>query len=94
MEFGLSNKIVKEIKNISSKYKNTFYIFGSRARGDYNKSSDIDIAVLGEISKIDKFNILNEFDMLEMPYMIDVVFVQELSNKKLIENIINQGVEI
>ena len=94
MEFGLSKEIVEKIKKISRKYKNKFYIFGSRARGDYKKTSDIDIAIYGEISHKEKYNILNDIDMLDIPYMVDVIFVQEVQNSELKKNIENQGVEI
>ena len=68
-----------EIENIANKYnKYNFLIFGSRARGDFKYNSDIDIAIRGEITKIDEFNILNEFDLLELPYNIDVVFFNKI----------------
>ena len=94
MEFGLNKETVKKLKNISKKFKYKFYIFGSRARGDYKKNSDIDIAIKGEISEQEKFQIRNEFDLLNIPYFIDVLFMKDISNKELINNIIEQGVEI
>ena len=46
--FGLSNEIIGKINNITNKYSKTFVLFGSRARGDYKKNSDIDIAIIEE----------------------------------------------
>lgn len=44
--FVVRNEIIENIKNILLKYKiEEAYLFGSFARGDYNKFSDIDIAV-------------------------------------------------
>ena len=94
MEFRLNEEILRKIKNISKKYKNKFYIFGSRARGDYKKTSDIDIAILGKVTKEEKFKISNELDELEIPYMLDIVFMQEVCSEELKNNIYNQGVEI
>ena len=94
MEFGLNKETVIKLKNISKKFTYKFYIFGSRARGDYKKNSDIDIAIKGEISEQEKFQIRNEFDLLNIPYFIDVLFMKDISNKELINNIIEQGVEI
>ena len=94
MEFGLSKEILKKIRDIAKKYENKFYIFGSRARGDYKKSSDIDIAIIGKTNKEEKFKIKNELDELEIPYMIDIVFIQDIQSEALKNNIYNEGVEI
>lgn len=95
MKFGLSDEIYIKIKNISNKYnKYNFLIFGSRARGDFKYNSDIDIAIRGEITKIDEFNILNEFDLLELPYTIDVVFFNKIEKQELINSIQTEGVDL
>ena len=89
MTYGLSNEVIRKIKDIiksNSKYK--FYIFGSRARGDYKKTSDIDIAVWKDVSEKDKFKIMNEFDCLDIIYKIDLVFVSEKTKKELLNSIL------
>ena len=60
MRFGLKESILENISNILKKYKEveSAKIFGSRARGDYKNTSDIDIALFGN-DKI-KENILKE----------------------------------
>ena len=66
---GLSKKIIdciKKIANDNKKYE--FYIFGSRAKGTYKKTSDIDIAIFQDVNDEDKFKIMNEFDMLNIIY--------------------------
>ena len=93
MEFGLSEAINKSIREIVNKYSYTMKIFGSRATGKYRENSDIDIAVFGDVSKDDKFSIMNDFDLLDIPYMIDLVFVSELTNEELIKEIETKGVE-
>ena len=94
MDFGLSKEVNNLIKGISKKYDYTMKIFGSRATGKYRNNSDIDIAVFGRVSKNDKFNIMNDFDLLDIPYKIDLVFVSELVKEELIKEIENKGVEI
>lgn len=94
MKFGLSEEINRAIKDIVNKYQYTMKIFGSRATGRYRENSDIDIAVFGNVSKEDKFNIMNEFDLLDIPYKIDLVFVAELVKEELIKEIQTKGVEI
>ena len=95
MKFGLSDEIYIKIKNIANKYnKYNFLIFGSRARGDFKYNSDIDIEIRGEITKIDEFNILNEFDLLELPYTINVVFFNKIEKQELINSIQTEGVDL
>ena len=45
--FGLEEKIIEDMVKILKKYEEveSAKIFGSRARGDYQKTSDIDIAL-------------------------------------------------
>lgn len=92
--FGLSNKIYEQIINIVSKYNCKFVLFGSRARGDYKKNSDIDIAVLNEVDEKTEYAIRNSFDLLEIPYTIDIVFVRKGIKEGLEEAIKKEGVEL
>lgn len=94
MLFGLRNEIVEELKCIAQKYDYDFYVFGSRARGDYKRNSDIDIAVVGNVQDDEKIKIQIDFDSIDMEYMLDVVFVEDLTNRELIKNIEKEGVLI
>ena len=95
MKFGLSEDTYIKLKKVKNKYSNyKFKIFGSRARGDYKNNSDIDIAIEGNINKSEKFNILNDFDMLDIPYTMDIVFIQDINKKEFLESIIKEGVNI
>ena len=91
---GLSIETYNKIKKVLDKYPNCeFKLFGSRAKGTYKYNSDIDLAVINEISNeiIDKVKIeLNDLDII---YKIDFVIVKECNNDKLIENIMKEGVE-
>ena len=80
MRYGLTVQTYEKILELVKKYDEfDFILFGSRARGDYKLRSDIDIAISGNISEKDKFHILDDFDLLEIPYRIDLVFIQDLS---------------
>ena len=94
MNFGIREEIYIKIKEITSKYEYEFFIFGSRARGDYRKNSDIDIAIYGNVSNEDETKIRNEFDKIDMEYMVDIVFIEQINNEELIQNIKNEGVKI
>lgn len=88
MKYGLSEATYNKIKDIIKKYNNyDFKIFGSRARGDYKQNSDIDIVVLGQIKNKEQFNIKNDFDLLDIPYTIDLIFMQDITKKELIDSI-------
>lgn len=93
--FGLSenayNSIMNVVKN-NKKYK--FKIFGSRARGDYKNNSDIDLAIFQNVEKQDEFKIRNEIDLLDIVYMVDLIFVDESIKKELLKSIEQEGVEL
>ncbi len=45
---GIRKEVIEEIRNFARKYQvKQVILFGSRARGDYKRTSDIDIAVSG-----------------------------------------------
>lgn len=93
MRYGLSEEIYIQIKKITNKYsKYQFKIFGSRARGDYKKNSDIDIAIFGDIKDEEEYKILNEFDLLDIPYTFDIVFVKKINKEEFINSILKEGV--
>ena len=82
-----SNKIVKRFINLIIKKFNLkkIIIFGSFARGDYHKGSDLDLIIVGEfkerfIDRIGKILELNNSDL-----EIDVMVYTEEEFKKMIQ---------
>ena len=95
MKYGLSEKILNELKEVLDKYENyKFKIFGSRARGDYKDNSDIDIAIFENVPKEDEYKIRDEFDKINIIYSIDLVFVDEKIKKELLNSILKDGVDL
>lgn len=96
MKFGLSDDIYEKIKKIAGKYNKykfkIFLVLG--ARGDYRSNSDIDIAIEGNIDKKDKFNIVNEFDMIDMVYTMDIVFIEDITKKEFLDSILKEGINL
>lgn len=93
MKFGLTDETYKKIRDVINRYQEyTFKVFGSRARGDFKHNSDIDIAVEGEINGEKQIEIMNSFDLLDIPYMVDLVFICEVQKQELIESIKKDGV--
>lgn len=96
-KFGLDEKVIEDIINILRKYEEveSAKIFGSRARGDYRKASDIDIALFGD-NLIPSINtkIFYEIDDLYLPYKIDLINFNSISPENTIrDNILKEGVE-
>ena len=82
-----SNKIVKRFINLTIKKFNLkkIIIFGSFARGDYHKGSDLDLIIVGEfkerfIDRIGKILELNNSDL-----EIDVMVYTEEELQKMIQ---------
>ena len=95
MKYGLKQEILEQILDITRNYKQyKFKLFGSRARGDYKRTSDIDIAIFENVEKQDEYKIRNEFDELDIIYQVDLVFVNEITKKELLDSIIRDGVDL
>ena len=97
MKFGLNEKVIEDIVNNLKKYEEveSAKIFGSRARGDNRKASDIDIALFGDyLTSSINTKIFFEIDDLYLPYKIDLINFNSISSDDTIrKNILNEGVE-
>lgn len=94
MKYGLSKEVYEKIKRIINDNKCCkIVLFGSRARGDYKETSDIDLAVLNEVSRDEQFKIMNEIDLLDIVYKVDIVFIDSNTKTELVESIKRDGVE-
>lgn len=97
-EFGLDNNIIEKLKKVFEKYDEIerACIFGSRAKGTYKNTSDIDIALYGEkLTHTINTKVYYDIENLYLIYKIDLINFNTLKeNDKLRENIIKEGVEI
>ena len=56
---GIGTKVVDELRILAGEYGiSRIILFGSRARGDYRRDSDIDLAVAGD--RVDLFRLAAE----------------------------------
>jgi len=78
-------KIIKEILN---KYPYTFYAFGSRAKGNPKKLSDLDLCFFENIPWNVQAHIEEDFELSDLPYKVDLVNWNscDADFKKLIKN--------
>ncbi|TCP28862.1 hypothetical protein EV207_11598 [Scopulibacillus darangshiensis] len=94
---GISKRFISELQSYSSKNGQIekIVLFGSRAREDYRRSSDVDLAIFTRKSSHTRQNLI-ELTINEMttPLKIDVIFMDRLTKEKLIFNIRKEGVVI
>lgn len=97
-KFGLEEEIIEELKKIFAKYKEIekVCIFGSRAKGTYKETSDIDIALFGaNLTHTINTKVYFDIDTLYLVYKVDLLNFNSLKDgDKLKENILKEGVEI
>ena len=93
MKFGLKERYYDELKALYFLFPNIdeIIIFGSRARGDYREYSDIDIAIKGELTKLEIALIREHLEESKIPYVTDVVEYSKIVDKKFKEEIDKEG---
>lgn len=97
MRYGLTEDIIEKIIEIFTKYPKIkkVILYGSRAKGNYKKGSDIDLTLKGEDLQIkDLLKVDLELDELYLPYAIDLSIFEKIQNKDLIEHINRIGIVI
>ena len=90
MEYGLSDIELKKITNALNSFTSIHeaIIYGSRAKGNFKPSSDIDLTLKGDGIDLKEFtNIVLKLDDLLLPYKFDVSVYSHITNPELIEHI-------
>jgi len=98
MKFGLEELLLDKIVSIIGRNEKIkrIVIFGSRARGDFKPASDIDIALYasGSLTSEELNSIRSQIDEIDCIYKFDIVDVNRLEKKAMVENIKNEGITI
>jgi len=95
MKFGLSKKIIEQIQLVLSKYPEVdkAVLYGSRAKGNFKRGSDIDLTLQGGgLSLTIKNRIENDLDDLLLPYKIDLSVFEQITDPDVIAHIRRVGV--
>ena len=88
---GIKKDVIEEIKAIAQKYDiDKVLLFGSRARGDFHRASDIDLAVEGE--QVDQFilevreetSTLLNYDIIDLKRLKQGVFWNTIQKEGII----------
>ncbi len=94
--FGLTLEIIENINAVFSQNQKVdkVLVFGSRAKGNYRDGSDIDIAIKGQdLDFSDILKITGRLDDLDLPYKIDLLDYDKISEPALTEHIDRVGIE-
>ncbi|HEY8098206.1 MAG TPA: nucleotidyltransferase domain-containing protein [Methylobacter sp.] len=81
--FGLSAETLAAINHCLQQYPDIVWvkIYGSRAKGDYERGSDIDLAYSSSIDC--SADLLEALDNLPTPYLFDVTHYETLKHEGL-----------
>jgi len=96
MLYGLKVHTIEKIKKIFSQYNQIkkVIIYGSRAKGNYEIGSDIDLTITGDNINLSLlYKIEDDLDELCLPYTFDVSIYNHIKNKNLLEHINRAGME-
>lgn len=86
---GLKEKLIQEIRGLAIKYDiEKVILFGSRARGDFKRTSDIDLAVSGGDTVRFTLDVDETWTLLEY----DVVNLDGAVQDELRESIEEEGI--
>ena len=90
--YGLTSEHWKQIYHILEMYRDHIrkvMLFGSRARGDYHKTSDVDLAIVSDFDL--RAALLAGFEASRLPYTFDVVLYGGQYNQSLRNAIDREG---
>ncbi len=95
MKYGLSQSVIQKICAVLTRYPQVekAILYGSRAKGNYKRGSDIDLALIGRDLTLNViYRILDDFDELFLPYTIDLSIFDDISDPDVIDHIQRVGV--
>ncbi len=94
-DFGLSLSVTEAIQSVFQNHKEVseVVLYGSRAKGNYKKGSDIDLSITkGLVDASLLFRLEDELDELMLPYKIDLSVYEQIDNERLKEHIDRIGI--
>lgn len=96
-QFGIKDEELYSLKNIfsSTVEVDKVILFGSRAKGSYKPYSDLDLVLCGEdVSSTVLGNLMMDIDDLLMPYKVDLLLYNRITNEALKHEVETFGVVI
>ena len=95
-DMGIKGKELNMILSVLQKYKTIerALVFGSRAKGNAKSTSDIDIAVFGDIDFLSVEKLILDMEELPMVQKFDILAYNDIKNNALKQHIDRVGVTI
>jgi predicted nucleotidyltransferase len=93
-DFGLSDNTLAVIREILADYPavNKAILYGSRAKGNYKKSSDIDLTLIGiALDHHILGEIAGRLEESPIPYQVDLSLFEQIDSPNLLEHIERVG---
>jgi len=93
-KFGLSHETIAQICGVFDSFPevDAVKIYGSRAKGNYRRGSDIDLTFTGQDIDLKLINKIScRLDDLLLPYSFDLSIMSHISNQDLINHINRVG---
>lgn len=92
--FGLYKTDIQKITNVFEKFSEIeeVILYGSRAKGNFKKYSDIDLSLVGQnLTQKLLFTVALALDQLMLPYLFDLNILKKISNEELLNHISRVG---
>jgi len=92
--FGLDKQTIEQINQVfvQNHCIEKVVLYGSRAMGNYKHGSDIDISLFGDNLSLKTVYAVEELLFeLYLPYTFDISIFEQISNKELLEHILEEG---
>ncbi len=93
--FGLKESTIQEICGVLARYPQVeqAILYGSRAKGNYKRGSDIDLTLRGEedLSLSVLYRIMDELDDLLLPYTMDLSIYRYIRDPDVLDHIRRVG---
>ncbi len=97
MPYGLPATVVEKLGSVFKCYPQVrcVSLYGSRAKGNFQPGSDIDLCVEGSaLTLADLFEIENRIDDLLLPWKVDLSLRHNIDNRELLDHIDRVGVKL
>jgi predicted nucleotidyltransferase len=95
MNYGLPTAAIQKIHAVLQRYPQVerAILYGSRAKGNYKRASDIDLTLCGaNLALRTLYKILDDLDDLLLPYTMNISIFAALDDPDLIDHIGRVGV--
>jgi uncharacterized protein len=94
LQFGLKPSTIEKINQVFAQYPEIeqAILYGSRAKGNYRRGSDIDLTLIGDLSYQQLLHLETAIDDLLLPYKVDLSLYTQIDNPDLLAHIQRVGV--